>query len=573
MENNQNNTNENKIITVIIVAVIVSILMLLCGVFSCTKCTGTFFYGCASCATLRDDGNGIDTYVTTTDSVEDETEDSTTETKVPEESETTTKKDVIQTTDAKESEETETTTKKDIIQTADTKESEESETTTKKDVIQTTDTIKKLKVTGANLTDEDGNIIQLKGISTHGLAWFPQYVNDKCFKQLHNEMGVQLIRLVMYSAENNGYCTGGNKEELKALVKKGVKYATDNGMYVIIDWHVHGERNPNVHKEEAKKFFKEMAQLYADYDNVFYEICNEPSGGTTWSEIKSYALEIIPIIRQYDEDGIIIVGTPNWSQYVTHAAKDPITEYDNIMYTLHFYAATHTDSLRSEMVNAINMGLPIFVTEYGICDASGNGGIDEYQANKWMQLLDKYGISSAMWNLSNKNETSAILKSSCSKKSGFTESDLSAAGKWFVNMLKGSTDIGNGELSDGENDNFTENEQATTTKQETTTSIEEYKITAEATATLANSWSTGTEYYYQYIITVKNTADKTCTSWEADIEFDGNITISQGWNGEYSADGNVLHITPVSHNGTIEPGQSVTDIGIIIYSTEPVTLK
>ncbi len=292
-----------------------------------------------------------------------------------------------------------------------------------------------LHVEGTQLTDSNGNAVQLRGISTHGLAWFPEYVNEACFRQLRDDWNVNVIRLAMYTAESGGYCTDGDKDRLKALVKDGVEYATENDMYVIIDWHILSDSNPNTNIGEAESFFAEMSMEYADYNNVLYEICNEPNGGTGWGEIKSYAERIIRVIRSNDEDGIILIGTPNWSQYVDQAAADPITDADNIMYTLHFYAATHTDGLRNTMTAALDGGLPIFVSEYGICDASGSGAIDEEQAEQWVNLMNDYKVSYVAWNLSNKNETSAILNSGCSKTSDFTESDLSDSGKWLYHLL------------------------------------------------------------------------------------------------------------------------------------------
>lgn len=106
------------------------------------------------------------------------------------------------------------------------------------------------------------------------------------------------------------------------------------------------------------------------------------------------------------------------------------------MFALHFYAATHTDSLRNTMVSAVEAGLPIFVSEYGICDASGNGAIDEYQADQWVSVIDEYGISYVAWNLSNKDETSAILSDNRSKVSCFSENDLSSSGQWLYHMLR-----------------------------------------------------------------------------------------------------------------------------------------
>lgn len=295
-----------------------------------------------------------------------------------------------------------------------------------------------LQVKGNRLTDENGNQVQLKGISTHGLSWYPQYVNEDFFRQMRDEWNVEVVRLAMYTAEYNGYCVGdeGNKQTLKNVISEGVNHATNLGMYVIIDWHILSDSNPLQNKEEAKKFFAEMAERYQGYDNVIYEICNEPNSGAGWSDIKTYANEVIPVIRENDKDAIILVGTPNWSQFVNEAAADPITGYDNLMYVLHFYADTHRDDLRNTLQSAYNQGLPIFVSEFGICDASGNGAINVEEANKWIDLLDQNGISYCIWNLSNKDESSAFFKVDCNKSSGFTSEDLSEEALWYLDVLK-----------------------------------------------------------------------------------------------------------------------------------------
>lgn len=295
----------------------------------------------------------------------------------------------------------------------------------------------KLSVNGTNIVDKNGTMYQLKGVSTHGIAWFPDYVNKDCFQTFRDDWGANLIRIAMYTYENGGYCSDGNKDYLKELVDDGVNYATELGMYVIVDWHILHDLNPQVYKEEAKKFFEEMSSKYKNYDNVIYEICNEPNGGTTWADVKSYAEEIIPIIRKNAPDAIIIVGTPNWSQDVDVAAKDPITGYDNIMYAAHFYAATHTDNIRSKVQTALDSGLPVFISEFSICDASGNGAIDYGQADKWFELIGTNNLSYAGWNISNKDETSSLIKPSCSKTSWWDESELSETGVWLRKTILG----------------------------------------------------------------------------------------------------------------------------------------
>ncbi len=292
-----------------------------------------------------------------------------------------------------------------------------------------------LHVDGTKLCGSDGTPVQLKGISTHGLAWFPEYVNEACFAQLNEEWNINVIRLAMYTAESGGYCTDGDKERLKQLVRDGVDYAGAQDMYAIIDWHILSDADPMQYLDEAKDFFDGMSAEYAKAEHVLYEICNEPNSGTTWAEIRTYAESIVNVIRKNDPDAVVIIGTPNWSQYVDEAARDPLTGYDNLMYALHFYAASHKEELRERLIRAVDAGLPVFVSEYGICDASGNGTIDEAEADAWIGLLDSLGISHVAWNLSDKAETSAILRDSCEKTSGFAESDLSDAGKWLYRML------------------------------------------------------------------------------------------------------------------------------------------
>ena len=289
----------------------------------------------------------------------------------------------------------------------------------------------KLSVNGTNIVDKNGNIFQLKGISTHGLQWFPQYVNQEAFNYMRDEWKINTVRLAMYSAPNDGYTT-----DLHKLVSDGVEYAKNSGLYVIIDWHILSDGNPNINKDSAINFFKEMSTKYKDYENVIYEICNEPNGDVQWErDVKPYAQEVITEIRKIDDDAIIIVGTPTWSQDVDVVAQSPITGFENIMYTLHFYAATHKEYLRQKTMTALNSGLPIFVSEFGICDASGNGNIDINEANQWIDFLNQNNISWICWNLSNKNESSAILKNT-DKVTDWTEAELSEEGKWLVETLK-----------------------------------------------------------------------------------------------------------------------------------------
>lgn len=294
-----------------------------------------------------------------------------------------------------------------------------------------------LHVEGNGLVDENGEKVQLRGVSTHGLAWFPDYVNKKGFKELHDKWGANCVRLALYTEEWGGYCTGdaNNRKALKKLVKKGVKYATEANMYAVIDWHILSDGNPKKHRKAAKAFFKAMSKEFKNHTNVIYELCNEPNGGTTWSTIKSYAEDIIPVIRKNDKDAIIVVGTPTWSQEIDKALEKPIKD-KNVMYTLHFYAATHKTDMRKNVKKVLKAGLPVFVTEFGISEASGNGRISKKSGQKWIDLLDNYGVSYIAFSLANKAESTSLIKSSCQKHSGISRSNLTSYGKWYYDLLR-----------------------------------------------------------------------------------------------------------------------------------------
>lgn len=293
-----------------------------------------------------------------------------------------------------------------------------------------------LHVENGKLTDENGNTVQLYGMSTHGIAWFPQYINYDSLRTLRDDWNTNCIRLAMYTAEYGGYCAGGDKEQLKQLVKDGVSYATELGMYVIVDWHILSDCDPNQNKDEAIAFFREMAEVFANNDNVLYEICNEPNGGTSWDSIKSYAEEVIPVIRAQKPNAVILVGTPTWSQEIDKAAASPLDD-SNVMYTLHFYAGTHKDDLRNRLETCVQNGLPVFVSEFGMCDASGNGANDFVSTTKWLDLLNKYQISFCCWNLANKDESSSVFKASSTALSDWTDDDFNESGRWIRDYFRG----------------------------------------------------------------------------------------------------------------------------------------
>lgn len=287
-----------------------------------------------------------------------------------------------------------------------------------------------LKIENNTLVNEKGNTIQLKGMSSHGIQWYGDYANEDMIKSLRDDWESNLFRIAMYT-EEGGYIQNKNlKEKVIEIVDTLVKL----DMYVIIDWHILSDNDPMIHKKEAKEFFMEMSKKYKDYPNVIYEICNEPNGNITWeANIKPYAQEVINVIRENSKNSIIIVGTGTWSQDVDKASENPIND-SNVMYALHFYAGTHTDWLRERVKNALTK-IPIFASEWGVSDASGNNGVYLDESQKWIEFMKENNISWANWSLSDKSESSALLLPN-SDKNEIKDENLSESGKFIKQAIK-----------------------------------------------------------------------------------------------------------------------------------------
>ncbi len=212
-------------------------------------------------------------------------------------------------------------------------------------------------------------------------------------------------------------------------------------MYAIIDFHTLTPGDPNVNLDNAKTFFKNVATRNASKKNVIYEIANEPNG-VSWDQIRTYANQVIPVVRAADSDAVVIVGTAGGRRSggsPTGRARrrswpTPIA-FSNIMYTFHFYAASHTDTYRNEVRNAASK-LPLFVTEWGgTTSATGGGTVDIASSTAWLDLLDSLKISHVNWTYSDADESSAAFKPGTCSGSNYGTSQLSQSGQFVRSRI------------------------------------------------------------------------------------------------------------------------------------------
>ncbi len=277
-----------------------------------------------------------------------------------------------------------------------------------------------LSVNGTKLTDEHGQTTVLNGVSLGWHNWWPRFYNAGTVKWLANDWRCSVIRAAMGVDPKNGYIDNPDwsKEKMDAVIQGAI----DNGIYVLIDWHSH-----TLKLDQAKTFFAEMAKKYGKYPNIIYELYNEPVKDS-WPQVKEYSTELIKTIRAIDPDNVILVGSPHWDQDIHLAADDPITGFSNIMYTCHFYAATHGQFLIDRCNYSLSKGLPLFISESAGMEASGQGAIDDKAWQKWIDWCKSNDISLIFWSVSDKNETCSMLKTSASSGGNWTENDLKESG-------------------------------------------------------------------------------------------------------------------------------------------------
>lgn len=289
-----------------------------------------------------------------------------------------------------------------------------------------------LQVLNGQLCNERGDPVALRGMSTHGLQWYGQFAGPQAIQNTA-AYGANVFRVAMYTGEG-GYLS--QPENIEQAAFAAVDTVIRNDMYVVLDWHILSDGDPMSHVEEAEKFFARAAARYKDTPNVLYEICNEPNGNVSWSEdVKPYAQRVTSVIRAQSPEGIILIGSPTWSQDVHLAAADPVMG-TNLMYTLHFYAGTHGQWLRDRISQVQDQGLAVFVSEWGTSRADGSGGVFLEESQVWLDFLEQRGISWCNWSLCDKNETSAALKPETPAEGVWREEDLSESGKFVFSHFR-----------------------------------------------------------------------------------------------------------------------------------------
>lgn len=285
----------------------------------------------------------------------------------------------------------------------------------------------RLSVANGVIVDKNGNPPQLRGMSLFWSQWSSGFYNQNVINTLASTgstgWGATLVRAAIADYDIQ-------------TAKNVIDWAIAAGIYVLVDNHSHSAHNE---LSTAKNFFSEISKYVKDKGNpvnVIYELYNEPVD-CTWEQIKNYAEAVIPVIRANDPNNLILIGTPNYSRGTEAARANPITMDNNIGYVLHFYASeSGHGSLRTNLLKAHCNAFPVFISEWGNSDASGDGTLVQSMMDTWVSYMETLKLSWANWSLFNKNETSAALKTSAGTGGYWSDDQLSQSGTYVRNIMK-----------------------------------------------------------------------------------------------------------------------------------------
>ncbi|KAI6171371.1 Endoglucanase [Aphelenchoides bicaudatus] len=429
-----------------------------------------------------------------------------------------------------------------------------------------------LSVKGTKLVGSDGSAVALHGMSLFWSQWAEgtAFYNNETIQALKCSWNANVVRAAM-AVDQGGYLTEPTVEQ--GRVETVIQAAIGLGIYVIVDWH---DSDAQDHADQAVTFFSAISKKYASYPNIIYEIYNEPLQVDWTTVIKPYHEKVVAAIRANDPNNVIVLGTPTWSQDVDVAAANPVSG-NNLMYTLHYYAATHKQSLRDKAQTALNAGIGIFVTEYGTVDASGGGSVDTESSNEWYTFLDANQISYANWAIDNKAEAAAALNPGTTSSQVGDDSVLTASGQLVKAKLKSQN---NGVSCSGSSNTnaaatTTVAGSATTKSSATTTKAASNSATSTAASgtssgvsisiATVNSWDGGA----QYQLVFKNTGSKAVCGANFNIVLGSGITIASSWN--FSPVSGTQYTLPSWVN--IQPSASFQDAGFITSGGSAVPSK
>lgn len=281
---------------------------------------------------------------------------------------------------------------------------------------QTVVKLSQVRVEGNKLVTADGKTLVFRGLNASDPDKLEKSGHwDKSYFEEMKRWGATLVRFPVHPTawRNRG------KDQYLQLLDKGVNWANELGLYVIIDWHSIGNlknemyQNPmyETTQKETFEFWRTIADHYKDNSTVaFFELFNEPTvmggklGTCSWDEWKKLMEETITIIRANGGKAIPLVAGFNWAYDLKEVAQNPINA-PGIAYVSHPYPMKREKPWEDKWTadwGYVAQKYPVVLTEIGFCGPDDKGAhvpviSDESYGDAITKYCDTNGISYVVW--------------------------------------------------------------------------------------------------------------------------------------------------------------------------------
>jgi hypothetical protein len=250
-----------------------------------------------------------------------------------------------------------------------------------------------LTVSGINIT-ANGQPIRLRGMNmgdpfwARNPDWYPNYTTAD-YAAIAEDWNANVVRISIFPTQWKNM----NRATLLAGLAQEINAALDNGMYVIISYHVIGwpdgwyqaayPGNPadtyDSSMTVARSFWAKMAQTYGSDTRIIFDLWNEPVHASSgwevadpnphWPALKLAYEDLIQTVRNNGAQNIVLATGNRWASWLVGIKENPLTD-PKVVYAYHKYSVegSNTAAEWNKDTGGLIGVKPVLVSEWGYED-------------------------------------------------------------------------------------------------------------------------------------------------------------------------------------------------------------
>lgn len=282
-------------------------------------------------------------------------------------------------------------------------------------------------VSGTSIYDASGNKFVMRGVNI-AHAWYTEKTETSIKGAANN--GANTVRVVL---ANGSKYTKTSAQEVKNIIS----WCKSNKLICILEVHDATGSDSTYDLNKCVDYWKEMKSVLSGTEKyVIVNIANEWRGtwnGSAWADGYKSAIQSV---RNAGITNMLMVDCAGWGQY-----PDSIKDYGksvfnadsqkNTVFSIHMYeyAGGNASTVRNNIDNALNIGVPVVIGEFG--GQHTNGDVDEATI---MSYCTSKGVGYLGWSWKGNNSDMSYLDIAHSW-------DGSSLSSWGNTLINGSNGI------------------------------------------------------------------------------------------------------------------------------------